>query len=89
MYRLDNDGHWYLRTYEGDWASKPSPVQETVDGRLEMHDAISRAVSFYGFVGGVLIFPDMERDPDMERLACNQDGVRIVWGLDVERSGPA
>ena len=82
VYRRDDRGNWYLRTYDGEWEPKRSPVQETVDGRLEMHDAISRAVSFYGFVGGVLIFPDMERDPDMERLAGNTDDVGIGWGVD-------
>lgn len=82
VYRRDDIGNWYLRNYDGEWEPKPSPVLETVDGRLEMHDAISRAVSFYGFVGGVLIFPDMGRDQDMERLACNTDDVGIVWGLD-------
>ena len=82
VYRRDDRGNWYLLTYDGKWEPKPSPVLETVDGRLEMHDAISRAVSFYGFVGGVLIFPDMERDQDMERLACNTDDVGVVWGLD-------
>lgn len=82
VYRRDDQGNWYLGTYDGKWEPKPSPVLETVDGRLEMHDAIDRAVSFYGFVGGVLIFPDMGRDQDMERLACNTDDVGIVWGLD-------
>ena len=82
VYRRDDRGNWYLRTYEGEWEPKASPVQETVDGRLEMHDAISRAACFYNFVGGVLIFPDMERDQDMERLAYNRDGVGIGWGVD-------
>ena len=82
LYRLDDRGNWYLRTYSGEWKRKRSPAQEAVDGRLEMHDAISRAASFYNFVGGVLIFPDMGRDQDMERLAYNRDGVGIVWGLE-------
>ena len=82
VYRLDENGNWRLRTYTGEWEPRPSPAQETVDGRLEMHDAISAAVSFYNFVGGALIFPDMERDQDMERLAYNRDGVGIIWGLD-------
>lgn len=82
VYRRDDKGNWYLRNYDGEWEPKASPVLETVDGRLEMHDAINKAVSFYGFVAGVLIFPDMGRDQDMERLACDTDDVGIVWGLD-------
>ena len=81
-YRLDDDARWYLRTYEGEWEPRPSPVQETVDGRLEMHDAIEKATGYYNFIAGVLIFPDMERNRDMERLAWNRDSVSIVWGLD-------
>ena len=81
-YRLDDDAGWQLRTYEGKWESRPSPVQETVDGRIEMHDAIQKATGYYNFVAGVLFLPDMERDRDMERLAWNRDSVSIVWGLD-------
>ena len=81
-YRLDDDAGWQLRTYEGKWESKPSPVQETVDGRIEMHDAIGKATSYYSFVAGVLFLPDMKRNLDMERLAWNRDHVCIVWGLD-------
>ena len=81
-YRLDDEGGWQLRTYEGKWVSKPSPVQETVDGRIEMHDAIEKATGYYNFVAGVLFLPDMKRNLDMARLAWNRDHVCIVWGLD-------
>ena len=81
-YRLDDDGGWQLRTYEGKWVSRPSPVQETVDGRIEMHDAIEKATGYYNFVAGVLFLPDMKRNPDMARLAWNRDHVCIVWALD-------
>ena len=81
-YRLDDDGGWRLRTYEGEWESKPSPVQETVDGRIEMHDAIEKATNYYSFVAGVLFLPDMKRNLDMARLAWNRDHVCIVWELD-------
>ena len=50
VYRLDDDGQWRLRTYEGEWEPKPSPVRETVDGRLEMHDAIDEATGYYNFI---------------------------------------
>ena len=78
----EQGGQWDLRSLEGRWDPKPSPVEETVDGRIEMHDAIEKATGYYTFVAGVLFLPDMKRDPDMEELALNRDSVHIVWGLD-------
>ena len=78
----EEGGQWLLHSPEGQWSPKPSPVQETVDGRIEMPDAIEKATGYYTFVAGVLFLPDMESNPDMERLALNRDSVYIVWGLD-------
>ena len=47
-----------------------------------MHNAIEEATGFYGFVGGVLLLTDMERDEQMERAALNHEQVYILWGLD-------
>ena len=79
-YRWDDDD-WYLRTLDECWVSRPSPVQETVDGGMEMHDAIEQATGFYAYVAAVLVLPDMERDPELERLALVRDKVHIVWDL--------
>ena len=81
-YRLDTDGQWHLQKLDGAWAPVPSPMEETVDGRIEMHDAIDEATGYYGFVVGVLVFPDMERDEQMERVARNHSHLHIIWGLD-------
>ena len=78
----EQGGQWDLRSPEGQWNPKPSPLEETVDGRIEMHDAIKQATGYYTFVAGVLFLPDMEPDCDLERLALNRDNVYIAWGLD-------
>ena len=83
IYDWGDDDRWRLRTPDGTWLSKPSPLAETVDGRIEMHDAIQKAANFYNFIGGLLILPDMPRDRELERLALNRDGVHISW--DPER----
>ena len=82
FYRLDSDGQWYLQKPDGTWAPVPSPLEETVDGRIEMHDAIDEATGYYGFVVGVLVFPDMERDEQIERVARNSSHLHVIWGLD-------
>ena len=81
-YMLDNDGRWSLRRQDADWTQVPSPLEETVDGCIEMHDAIEEATGYFGFVGGVLVLPDMQRDERMESAARNHEHVYIVWGLD-------
>ena len=81
-YRLDNEGQWQLQKPDGSWASVPSPMEETVDGCIEMHDAIDEATGYYGFVVGVLVFPDMERDEQMEQVARDHSHLQIIWGLD-------
>ena len=83
IYDWGDDDRWRLRTPDGTWLSKPSPLAETIDGRIEMHDAIQKAANFYNFIGGLLILPDMPRDRELERLALNRDGVHISW--DPER----
>lgn len=81
-YRWDGGEKWDLRSPDGRWEPKPSPVEETVDGRIEMHDAILEATGFYAYVAGFLILPDTPRDRELERYAFNKDGVYICWDLD-------
>ena len=81
-YRWDGGEKWYLRALDGRWERKPSPIEETVDGRIEMHDAIQEATGFYAYVGGFLILPDTPRDRELERFALNRDGVYICWNLE-------
>ena len=81
-YRWDGGEKWYLRALDGRWERKPSPIEETADGRIEMHDAIQEATGFYAYVGGFLILPDTPRDHELERFALNRDGVYICWNLE-------
>ena len=82
QYSLDDDGQWFLHTPEGGRQPVNSPLAETVEGRTEMHNAIKEATSFYGFVGGVLLMTDMERDERLEHAALQHEQVYIVWGLE-------
>ena len=53
-YRLDSEGQWFLQKPDGTGTPMPSPLEETEDGCIEMHDAIDEATGHYGFVVGVL-----------------------------------
>ena len=82
IYRLEKDGKWYLLKPDGSWIEVASPLEETEEGCIEMHNAIEAASNYYGFVVGVLVFPDMERDEQMEWVARNHHHVHIVWGVE-------
>ena len=82
IYRLEKDGKWYLLKPDGSWIEVASPLEETEEGCNEMHNAIEAASNYYGFVVGVLVFPDMERDEQMEWVARNHHHVHIVWGVE-------
>ena len=81
-YMLDSDGQWYLLKPDGSWVQVQSPLEETEEGCIEMHNAIDDATGYYGFVVGVLVFPDMERDEQIEWAARNHHHVHIIWGLN-------
>ena len=81
-YRMDNSGRWYLIAPNGDWTPVSSPLEETEDGCIEMHNAIGQAAHVYGFVAPVLVLPDMEPDEQIECSARNHRHVSIIWGLD-------
>ena len=79
---LDSDGQWYLLKPDGSWVQVQSPLEETEEGCIEMHNAIEDATGYYGFVVGVLVFPDMERNEQIEWAARNHHHVHIIWGLN-------
>ena len=81
-YHLDDAGRWYLERPAGRRESVGSPLSATVDGSMELKNAIREATTYSTFVVGVLIFPDMARDEDMERAVRNRKHVHIIWGLD-------
>ena len=79
-YRLTNDGRWYLRTTFG-WQRTPSPLDETWLAAISVHDALVKSLNLNIFVIAVLVFPDMDRDPVIDRAAEN-DKVRPIWGTN-------
>ena len=81
-YDMDETGRWYLIRPDGRRESVASPLSATADASMELRNAIRAATEFKNFVVGVLLFPDMERNEEMERAALNHKHVHIIWGLD-------
>ena len=59
----------------------PSPLEETEDGSMEMREGIQNGTDYWSFVVGVLIFPDITRNEQMEHAARERHHVHIIWGL--------
>ncbi len=82
-YEMDDTGQWFLRRPDGNLERAPSsPLEEAEDGCMEMRAALLEATSYRNFVAGVLIFPDMQPDDRIERVALEKHHVFVVWGLD-------
>ena len=81
-YEMDDTGQWFLRGQDGKLERVSSPLEETEDGCIEMRTAIKEAAGYRNFIAGVLIFPDMCRNEEMERAAWEKHHVSIIWGLD-------
>ena len=82
VYFLD-EGEWFLITRDGVKSIKNSPLDETWLAMLDLHDDIleKARTSYDPFVLPVLIFPDMEPDEAIEKLASRK-GVYLVWGAE-------
>lgn len=81
-YEMPAPGEWALTRPDGERITVPSPVDEAVDGAIEMRNAILEVTGFKNFVAAVLLFPDMDRDERIERTARRTSSVHTVWGLD-------
>ena len=81
-YDMDETGRWYLIRPDGRRESVASPLLATADASMELRNAIRAATGYKTFVVGVLLFPDMARNEEMERAALNHKHVHIIWGLD-------
>ena len=75
------DGDWRLQTRGGLKPIVSCPLDQAKIAALDLHDDIKeRAQTDYNpFVIPVLVFPDMDGDPDIDRLAVRR-GVYVVWG---------
>ena len=78
-------GQWQRVTDDGP-VTIPCPMKVTWDAALQVREAVKRHLGRKVFVVAVLIFPDMEPDPDIE-LRAENDRVHVLFGTDnlVER----
>ena len=76
------DGEWYLKTRGGLRLIESCPLDETWLAMLDLHDDIAERaqIGYNPYALPVLVFPDMEPDPAIGRLA-ERKGVYIVWGV--------
>ena len=73
-------GKWFLETANGS-AKKDSPVRKTFDATMSLHDNIVDTLGDDPFFIAVLVFPDMEPDPDIVAHA-RRNHVHVIWGTD-------
>ena len=80
-----NRGQWQLITDDGP-VNIPCPMKVTWDAALQIRETVKRRLGRKVFVVAVLVFPDMELDPDIE-LRAENDRVKVLFGTDnlVER----
>ena len=81
-YGIYKTGQRFLRMPDGRQERVQSPLEDTADGCMEMRGGIYEVTGFKNFVAEVLMFPDMQRDEEMERVAVESYNVHIIWGLD-------
>ena len=71
-------GQWQRVTDDGP-VTIPCPMKITWDAALQIREAVKRHLGRKVFVVAVLVFPDMEPDPDIEARAEN-DRVHVLFG---------
>ena len=78
-------GQWQRVTDDGP-VTIPCPMKITWDAALQIREAVKRHLGKKVFVVAVLVFPDMEPNPDIE-LRAENDRVKVLFGTDnlVER----
>lgn len=72
------DYDWHLFSSSGSLEKTPPPPVETWDGAMSLHHVLEKVLGFYVFIIPVLVFPDMDCDPRMEKLA-REKKVHLVW----------
>ena len=77
------DGEWYLKTRDGVQPIAASPLDEVWLAAPDLHDDIGELAetAYNPFVIPVLVFPDMEPDEAIRKLA-RRKGVHLVWRTD-------
>ena len=80
-YEMDQSDQWLLLNPGGDPVKVSSPLEEAADGCMELRDGMRKATTFGNFVGGVVMFTDMERNEEIEHMARERYHVSVIWGL--------
>ena len=75
-----NRGQWQRVTDDGP-ATIPCTMKVTWDAALQVRESVKRHLGRKVFVVAVLVFLDMEPDPDIE-LRAENDRVRVLFGTD-------
>ena len=73
-----NRGEFQLITADGP-ENIPCPLKVTWDAAMQIRDPVSKRLGRKAFVVPVLVFPDMEPDPDIE-LRAEHDPVKVLFG---------
>ena len=71
-------GQWQRITDDGP-VTIPCPMKVTWDAALQIREAVKRRLGRKVFVVAVLVFPDMEPDPNIE-LRAENDRVKVLFG---------
>ena len=77
QYAISNHD-WHLVVPGAPMERKPSPLVQTWDGALSMHEVLEDVLGFYIFIIPVLVLPDMDHDPHMAALSAEKS-VHLVW----------
>ena len=72
-------GEFQLITADGP-VHIPCPIKVTWDAAMQIRDPVSSRLGRKAFVIPVLVFPDMEPDPDIERRAAHEP-VKVLFGV--------
>ena len=73
-------GEWHLDTDRGR-IRKPSPVMETWDAAMAVHDLVEERLGRRVFVIPVMAMPDMEPDDSIQEQAARKN-VEVLFGLE-------
>ena len=78
--RYQRGTSWFLSTLSGQ-LEVDCPALQSWDGSMALRDRIARKQGRGPFVVAVLVFPDMEPDPTLQR-ALADSAVHAVFGVD-------
>ena len=79
-YERNSRGEWFL--HNGlEWQKTPSPLDQTWEAAISVHDVLEKRLNVNAFVVAVLILTDMDGDPAIDQVTANGK-VRVLRGTD-------